>query len=290
MSSSQQAPVQGGEDIDLVGLTRIAWGYRRIIACTTMVCGIVAAYLAFTATPMYEAEVIVTEVHDRNIGGLGSLVNQLGGIASLAGVNLPTGDNMGREAEAVLQSRHLVEQFITRQGLIGKMLPDSSKPPTLWQAVRRFRNDVIHVREDPRKGLTTLTIDWSDPVTAANWANGLVALANELIRTRALNDASRNIGYLNEQIAKTHVVDIQRVMYNLIESETKTLMLANGRPDYAFTVVDPAVAPEVRVSPKRTIWILIGVVLGLVIGLATAFIYDGQRARTHHAPRPATTD
>jgi hypothetical protein len=40
------------------------------------------------------------------------------------------------------------------------------------------------------------------------------------------------------------------VLYNLIESETKTLMLANARVEYAFTVVDPAVVPGATCQPQ----------------------------------------
>jgi len=56
-------------------------------------------------------------------------------------------------------------------------------------------------------------------------------------------------------------------MYDLIEQETKTLMLANARTEYAFTIVDPAVAPEVRIQPKRTLMALGGLVAGLLIAL-----------------------
>jgi hypothetical protein len=97
--------------------------------------------------------------------------------------------------------------------------------------------------------LTVVAIDWTDPATAAQWANGFVALANELLRTRALVESKRNIAYLNDQISKTDVVELRRVLYGLIESETKTLMLANGRPEYAFRVVDPAVPPELKTRP-----------------------------------------
>ncbi len=64
---------------------------------------------------------------------------------------------------------------------------------------------------------------------------------------------------------------MQRVMYSLIENETQTLMLANARAEYAFRVVDPAVAPEVRSSPNRTLIVLSGGVLGLFIGTVLAF-------------------
>jgi uncharacterized protein involved in exopolysaccharide biosynthesis len=61
-------------------------------------------------------------------------------------------------------------------------------------------------------------------------------------------------------------------MYNLIESETKTLMLANARAEYAFTVVDPAVVPEERVSPRRTLMVLSGLFIGMVVGVLIAWV------------------
>ena len=89
---------------------------------------------------------------------------------------------------------------------------------------------------------------------------------------RAREDAQRNVDYLNEQVAKTGVVELRRVLYNIIESETKTLMLANARVEYAYTVVDPAVVPAQRVSPKRTLMVASGFLIGMVVGVLTAWI------------------
>src|SRR5205823_3365385 len=112
----------------------------------------------------------------------------------------------------------------------------AKKPPTLWVAVEKFRKTCLMITEDKLKGLTTVSIDWTDPATAASWANSFVALANEILRTRAIDDANRNIDYLNQQVAHTNVVELQQVMYKLIEQETKSLMLAKGRVEYAFTI------------------------------------------------------
>jgi uncharacterized protein involved in exopolysaccharide biosynthesis len=114
-------------------------------------------------------------------------------------------------------------------------------------------------------------INWKDPEVAAKWANDYVALCNELMRARALEETSRNIKYLNEQIASTNIVEMQRVMYELVENETQTLMLANAREEYAFSVIDPAVAPEERVSPQRRVMVMIGLVLGGAAGALLAF-------------------
>jgi uncharacterized protein involved in exopolysaccharide biosynthesis len=241
----------------------------------------VAAYIALTATPIYRAETTVTEVQNDGMGCGVSLASQLGGLASLAGMKSPVGDS-SRAVKAVLKSRELVEQFIKRNNLLPK-LSSGPTPSSLWFAVRQFRGGVLSIHEDLTEGVTTVAIEWNDPVTAARWANDIVALANEVIRTRALERSKANIAYLDGQIANTNVVELRAVMYKLIESETKTVMLANGRKDYAFAVIDSAVPPEIRTSPKRTLIVLLGATLGLFLGIMIALAHDAwgrRRQRT----------
>lgn len=261
------------QTFDLVAVVRLLWSYRILLIVAVAVCVAAAVVMALTTTPIYRAEASVVEVRDNQLGAMGGLASQLGGLASIAGLgNLATQDD-GRNSIAVLKSRQLAEQFVTRHKLMPVMFRNSQSPPTLWHAVERFRKSVLSIREDKRTGITTVAIDWPDAATATVWANGFVALANEVIRARALADSTSNIKYLNEQIARTNVVEMQKVMYNLIETETKTLMLANARLEYAFKVVDAAVKPELRISPKRTVMVIIGGMLGMGLGLLLVFVH-----------------
>jgi uncharacterized protein involved in exopolysaccharide biosynthesis len=261
-------------ELDLPALLRVAWAHKYLVASVALAAAIAAVVLALTTKPIYRAEVAITEVHEGSMGAGGALASQIGGLASMAGITLGAGSNVSRTAQAVLKSRHLVEEFVKRNNLMPELFPNSKKAPTLWLAVKRFQEGLLRISEDTRQGKTTLSIDWTDPETAARWANGLVALANELIRARALDEANRNVAYLREQINKTTVVELQRVMYDLIENETKTLMLANARVEYAFTVVDPAVPPELRISPQRTLMVAVGGTIGLCVGVALAYLLE----------------
>ena len=262
-------------ETDLPALLRVAWRYKYLVLSITMLAAMISVAMALMAKPVYRAEVVITEVREGPAGSGGSgLASQLGGLASAAGISLGSGSAGNHAGQAVLKSRHLVEEFVKRNNLIPELFRNSKKQPTLWLAVKRFQEGVLRITEDTRQGKTTLSIDWTDPETAARWANGVVALANELVRTRALSEATRNVAYLREQINKTTVVELQRVMYDLIESETKTLMLANERAEYAFMVVDPAVAPELRISPQRTLMVLAGTIIGFCLGIALAFTLD----------------
>jgi uncharacterized protein involved in exopolysaccharide biosynthesis len=249
-------------------LLRTVWERKLLVGTTALAFTAVAIVLALTATPMYRAQVAVTEVADPSANGAVGL-GQISGLASLIGGL--AGGSSSQDARAFLESRRLVEEFIRRNQLVPKLIPEGSKPATLWFAVEKFRGRVLSISDDTRTGAKVIRIDWMDPQIAARWANDFVALANELIRLQALDASSRNIDYLKEQIDETSVVEMRQIMYNLLETEMKTHMLANGRAEYAFRVIDPAVPPEVRFSPRRTLMVLFGGLLGTCVGVGAAF-------------------
>lgn len=275
MKSTEPVPTDADDTIDVIALWRLLWSRRLTIAIIAGLFGVAAVILALVATPIYRAEAVVTPVADSGLGNsASSLAGRFGGLASLAGIDLGSSGVAGLEAQAVLESRRLVEEFIRRNDLVDELIVPGDPNAGLWRAVQSFRDTVVSMNKDDVDGTTTVAIEWKDPAVAATWANGLVALANELIRSKALADSNRNIEYLKKQIAATNVVEIQRVMYTLVENETKTLMLANARADYAFTVVDPAVTPEARIRPKRRLMVLTGIALGLILGALYAFGYE----------------
>jgi uncharacterized protein involved in exopolysaccharide biosynthesis len=282
--SSDRASTDADDEIDLGTLGRLIWGNKLLIGVVALVGGIVAAAIAFTTAPVFHAEAVIVPVHEKELGG--GLANQLGAITSLVGVNLGQAAGSGQTADAVLESRRLVEEFIGRNNLLPLFSTNPKKPRTMWFAVKDFKESVLTIRKDTRKGVTTVGVDWTDPRIAARWANGLVTLANELVRTRAIDDATRNIAYLNQQLAQTSAVELRQALYDIVKTETKTLMLANGRQDYAFEIVDPAVAPERKARPHRAVITLVGLALGFSLGTIIAFIIDRVRRAKARAPRP----
>ncbi|HEX4240767.1 MAG TPA: GNVR domain-containing protein [Steroidobacteraceae bacterium] len=270
-------------DIDFVALFWTAWDQKYLVLSVSLLCGLLAAAIALTATPLFRAQVVVTEVHDTGLGAGGGLMGELGGLASIAGLNLDM-NGPGAERAAVLESRGLVDAFVARYDLTPLINGDAKGKNSRWLAVERFRKNVLDLHEDKIKGTTTVTFDWKDPVVAARWANDFVALANELLRARAIAESTRNIEFLNQQLTKTNQVEIQQAIYRLIEGETKQLMLAHGRLEYAFTIVDPAVVPEVRVSPRRTLMVISGLFIGGLLGAIAAWIRQSARRRRALAP------
>ncbi len=262
---------QAAEEFDVFELWNRLWRRRWLVIGISAVFAIIGVVRALLAEPMYRAEVVIVEVRDDGMGGAASIANQLGGLASIVGMNLSGADG-NKNGKQVLSSRNLAEEFIRRYVPIEEIIEKPGPTRTMWYAVKSFRENALDIREDTREDKISVSVEWKDPKRAAQYANQYVALANEMVRSRTLAEATRNITYLNEQIDKTTVLELRRVMYNLIETETKRLMLANSRSEYAFTVIDPAVAPELRFSPKRAqmviIFTFVGGFLGCLVALA----------------------
>lgn len=266
------------DGIDLAAAVKVLWCYKYLVLSVAAACAVISAIVGLRAEPVYRAEVVITEVQNDSMGGAGaSLAGQLSGIASMAGVALGGGSN--NEAKAVLKSRRLIAEFIQRNNLLPLLMRGSNKRATLWLGVNRFEDRVLQIREEKLAGTTTVSVDAPDPQTAARWANSFVGLANELIRERALHVAESNLAYLNAQLAKTDEIELRRVLYGLLENETKTVMLAKGRAEYAFSIVDPAMEPDVRISPRRTLMVIVGFIIGLFIGGCAAFVWNFARSQ-----------
>jgi hypothetical protein len=138
-----------------------------------------------------------------------------------------------------------MSEFITEQNLMRVLLKDfdsSDGAPDVRDAVRIFEK-VRSISEDKKTGLTTLSVRWSDPKTAADWANLMVQRLNSRLRSQALAESQRNVDFLQKEIAATSVVSLQQSMGRVLEGEMQKLMLARGNEQFAFKVIDPAIPP-----------------------------------------------
>ena len=251
---------------------------RWTIIMVTFVLTVATTALTYFVDDKFQASIVVSPVSDESgggrLGGLASLASQLGGLGSL-GLSMP-GNMQKAETIAILQSEALTERYITDNNLLPLLYDrqwDSAKHtwkdmppekmPTLWKANRYFKGKIRSVLTDSKTGLVTMTISWKSPQQVAEWANGLVKLTNDYLRSRAIEDSERNIAYLKDQLTKTSIIGVQTAINTLLESEMKKAMLAQGSREYALKVIDPAVVPEKRSSPVPVLWILTGFLLGL---------------------------
>jgi len=267
---------------------------RWKILASTLVFGGLAAVAAFLMTPYYESKVVMVPAHNEHGGGMKAALDQLGGLASLAGINVKEGDEETNEAIGVLKSRQLAGSFIADHGLMQKFFAkkwnaatrtwkDSNpeKWPTPNKAFEYFNERVRSLVQDKKTGLITMAITWKDRNEAAQWANELIERLNAEMRRRAMDRTARNIAYLQEELKNGAAVEIRDAINHLVESQIREQMIAAATDEYAFRVVDKAVVADKNepVWPPKALMIAGGCVLGLLLGCLPAFF--------SRRPRPA---
>lgn len=272
------------DEISLAEIGQALWSRRITIAVSTFVAGALSVVIALSMKPIFQAEVVLSPISSSGSGnGLSSITAQLGGLASLAGVNVSGGD-ASAESVATLNSRALIEQYIRSQNLMPVLYADSwdaeknawkqdiKKPPTLWFGTKKFIESILVVETNKKTGLINLKIQWTDAALAAQWANDLVSLTNERLRNRAISESTKSIAYLYQQLEGTSVIGVREAIYRLLEAETKKVMLAQGSNEYAFKVIDPAVMPEKKSKPRRALIVVMGTFIGFFLSAIYALV------------------
>lgn len=272
-------------------LLRANVGFLAGFSIAGLILGIVFAVLV---TPVYRVSTVLLPVKESGqISSFDGLGGQVGGLANMLGVGI---GNSSRTQEfiAELKSRKLTEKFIVENTLMPQLFNDLADPktgewlddvgedtPTLYDAYKLFNETIRFVELSAQTGLITLSIEWQNPEIAADWANGLVAMANNELRRQTIALGSKSIDYLNAELTKTNVVELRQSIYKLIEVQIQSIMLANVRDDYAFRVIDPATPPDADdYSPSRKLIVAVFCVLGFMIGLfLVAFVLDTSGGR-----------
>ncbi|EKY4202502.1 Wzz/FepE/Etk N-terminal domain-containing protein [Vibrio alginolyticus] len=286
------------DEIDLRELFKALWKGKWTIIATTFVFAVGAVLYALSLPNIYKADALLAPAESSNGGGLSTMAGQLGGLAALAGVNLGAGESSQTDlAVQVMKSRQFVEAFINKHDLLVPLMatkdwdlennklildeelynPDTGKwlrdakglrgaTPTAQEAFEVFSKEVLSINQDKESGLYTVSVKYYSPYLAQQWVNWLIEDINKVMRERTIAETSQNLAYLNTQLQKTAVAEMQNTFYKLIEEQTKSLMLAEVQEEFVFKTIDPAVVPELKNSPNRVILIILGGLLGGCFG------------------------
>jgi len=299
MNQAPETQHYSDDEIDLRELFATFWRGKWIIIAVTFVFAVAGVSYGLYKPNIYQASALLAPTEGDGASGLGG---QLGSLASLAGVNIgQDGSNKVVIAKEILQSRAFLTAFIQRHHLAIPLMatkawnmereewiydrdvynPETgqwameegeSLAPTNWDMVKKFQEDHLSVSENNDNGMVTVSVKSLSPLAAKNWTEWLVRDINEHMRKRDVLEAEASISYLEEKLQDTNIAGMQQVFYQLIESETRTVMLANAQKEYVFQTVDPAVVPQEKSEPKRALIAIIATVLGGMLSIFIVFI------------------
>ncbi len=291
---------QGGVDLGTAGAAiRQQWLWIVLAVIVALIGAVI--YLK-SATFEYSVSMVVTPVQSGNTKGL---AGQLGGLASLAGVDLPSDGGaapfqlyveglVGRPvaAELARNRRLLIGAFPddwnaetkrwrqpvgTFRGLSTAVKRLLGVPVYPWRApdaarLQEYMIEHVGIYEKPKKPVVTVSLSDRDPRFGITFLAAMHAANDEMLRQRSLKRSDGYISYLTRRLGTEGLAEHRQALAAALSEQIKARMLASSGMAFAAEPFGPAVA-SLRPTSPRPLLVLAGAIAGgVLIGVLIAML------------------
>jgi uncharacterized protein involved in exopolysaccharide biosynthesis len=282
------------DEIDLAVLVRALFQGKWIIISFTTLASIIVVIYSLSLPNIYKAEGLLVPISSKeNVGGN---VQNLGGLASLAGISLSDSSDNSAVAFEKLHSLSFFEDKILPQINLPDLMAVESWDPSsnvitydretydgltkVWtreitalqtpepSAQESFKAFMEHFTffQDIKTKLVTISARHQSPFIAKQWADLVISEINSFYREKDRSEATFAVDYLNEQLSKTRLSEVKVVIAEVLAQQIQTLTLIEANNNYVFDFIDPPAVMEKKSEPRRAIICIIGALLGGFIG------------------------
>ncbi|MDC1359943.1 Wzz/FepE/Etk N-terminal domain-containing protein [Gammaproteobacteria bacterium] len=281
--------------INLDEVIQTIFNSRKFIAIVTSIFCFLSIIVSLMLPNIYTANALLKPTDSE---ANSSLMSSVGGLAKFAGVSMPSSKSNDSDlALKMLKSRLFFSNFIEKRSVLPDLMAakswnsqtqevsyrsnlysakdskwklksssGTSKKPTNQEAHDEFLK-ILNISQDRKSLYITIEVDHISPIVAKNWITWLIEDVNIAISDIAIKEADSSIKYLESQIASTPFAELRTMFYEIIQQHTQTMVLAKVRPEYAITTVDPAVAPETKSKPSRSVIVVLATILSLILAI-----------------------
>jgi uncharacterized protein involved in exopolysaccharide biosynthesis len=290
------------DEINLLDYLIVLLKHKRLIAGIVGGAAILAVVVSLLMTNIYRSEATITVRQQEKAEG-GPALAALRGVAGIAGdiVGLGGGGDVDK-IEALLKSRELVRRVVDKNSLLPRLFADDWDPrkkewksnpaPTIQDAYKLFKDDLLTVSRDRKTDIITVKLDHRDPHFAKELADYYLTELSETLREETLNDATENQRFLQEQLDKTSDALLREKISNLLAKEIEKETFARAQKYYSFIVLDPPVVSDLdkKVKPKRAIICILSVIVaGFFAVFAAFFVEYVQNVKAREDPERLDT-
>ena len=249
---SGYSQVPADDEIDLKELFMVLWSGKWLITAITGTAAVASVVIALMLPNIYTANALLAPA-EQSGGGMSALMQQYGGLASLAGVSLPGGEDSSRAQLGIqlMKSRAFIGDFVARHDILPELMaveswdpqsggviydnelydsaskkwvrqvvPPRSPTPSAQEAHKAF-SKILSVSQDKQTGYVTVSVEHESPVVAAEWVNWLIDDVNAAVKAQDVNEAQKSIEYLRDQVTNTSLADLQAVSLILFKARPR---------------------------------------------------------------------
>ena len=299
------------DEIDLRELFHVLWDKIFYIGAITSIFSLISIIYALLLPNIYQSQAVMMPMEANQ--GMSSMLGQYSGMASLAGISLPSeSGSKAQEAIARIQSFEFFSNsflphiklenlmavkkwnqasntltydegaFNSESGQwVGKVSPLKLNIPSSQEAYKTYKA-IMSVNEDKKTSFVTLSVEHESPVIAQQWVEIMMDQIDQVMRDQDRQIALQSIAYLNSLAPTVNYEEISKALASLQQEQMKRLMMVEANENYIFKVLEPPIVPETRVKPQRSLSVILGTMLGMMLSVLGVLVLHYTRTSSKH--------
>ncbi len=182
------------DEIDLLEYWNVIWRRKKMLTALFLSAVVMALVIGKLSPKYYKSETVIISSSSES-GGLGAAMSALplaGMLGGAAGIQTPADKVMvvlksRTTAEAVIQKFNMMKVFYKDEWDAAKGLwKNPDKHPLMEDAVKLLTTGVTKFSKS-KEGAITISVEWKDPVLAADIANYYLTALTNFLNEKSIN-------------------------------------------------------------------------------------------------------
>lgn len=283
------------DDSDIFDSILILWHSKFKIIFITTLFGIFGLTYIFLSPQKFTSSATLSPVDDSSFSAGAA---KYAGLANIAGFNIGAPSSSKTDiAIEVLKSREFFVNFVQKRELeeilfavkswdestnelvfnpnlydVKKSEWVENKKPNIYEGHKIWTEEILGISKDVQTSFVSISIKHQSPSVSFDVLRWLLEDIDNNLRMRDIENSSKAIEYLEEEVQKNASDDLRKLFFSLIKEQTNKKMMAVTHPEYIFDVIDPPFVPEVKSEPKSLLILISFLTLGSISAILFVFV------------------
>jgi uncharacterized protein involved in exopolysaccharide biosynthesis len=232
----------------------------KTIFLSSFAVTLVAIIYSLLVTPIFSSTALITLNKDNSQGSQTTGSSSV--LETITGGAVSTGSSDAEIAYQQLISREFFKKIYTDKNYIKDFYHadknveedkiSSLSSPHFDKAFQDFHNQFLYISYNRKSELITLSLKNMHADKAQYWLQQTIFRVNEYARADDRAQTMKALNFLENQIQSTNILEIRKVLAQLIQQRIQNLMFVESSDEYLFKVIDEPSYPIYRFFPNRT--------------------------------------
>tara|TARA_B100000989_G_scaffold225362_1_gene172632 strand:+ start:278 stop:1198 length:921 start_codon:yes stop_codon:yes gene_type:complete len=284
------------DSIDLSKIFSLIWEVKTKLLIIWIVSAFFFALISLTISNKYQSTSTLTLTEDTT-GNLNSLTSQVSNLADIAGISV-TSKNVDKAAMAIeiIKSEAFFHELLKNEDIFlkiaavkgwnqseNKLVYDKkiydeknrkwantdrfsvNGKPSIQATHNKFLKENFSISKDDKTGLVRINFKHYSPYVSKEVLQEIISKINSTLKEKDIKSAQNSISFLKKELKSANLGDLKIAINRIIAKQIETIALANSSTEYYFKILSPPMFPENKISPNRTL-------LVILLSMATLFI------------------